>query len=128
MAEAGRPEERVGELIRDVLREEQPCSISVVRIAVNKIRHEQGLRGITYPTMRRYFKQAVKIGILEVVDKQDRKGPHRDDLDKKSSELKTVEGGVLENAAMRNIYRIVRGYTMDKRWRYLPLIVAGKRI
>lgn len=103
----------VGVMIRDVLREHQPLSITEVKKEINIRRGENGKRWIKTPTMKRYFKQAVNIGILEIVDTEGRKDAGK--------------GGVLEGAAVRNRYRIVRGYTEDQRWAYLTAIVAGTR-
>lgn len=110
---ATKPHQYVGLMIRDVLQEEQPISITDVREEVNIQRKEKGLRRIGYPTMKRYFKQAVNLGMLEVVDTEGR--------------VDAGKGGILEEAQKRNLYSIVMGYELDDRWEHLPSIVAGLR-
>ena len=114
MATMGRPPTDVGEMIRDELRETQPLSVSQIRENVNKIRKKRGLANIRYHTLKRYLDKAVSIGILKVVGDPKDRGKHK--------------GGVLPDADAMNMYRIVRGYTEDKRWGDLPSIVAGKKI
>ena len=108
-----KPPQGVGEMIRDVLRKYQPISMTEVLQEINISRKGVGKKRIKTPTMKRYFKEAVSLGILEIVDTE----PRHD----------AGKGGVLEDASVRNRYHIVRGYTEDQRWGYLPSIVAGTR-
>ena len=108
-----KPPQGVGVMIRDVLREYQPLSITEVRREVNVRRNEKGLRPIALPTMRRYILKTVQIGMVR--------------LDGTEPRQERLYAHQLENAPERNLYRIVRGNTMDRRWGYLPQIVAGKR-
>jgi len=113
MAKVGPRPQGVGVAIRDVLRMHQPISVTELRMRVNKIRDEEGRRLISYATMRRYIVKAVQIGIVRLdgtEPRQDRLYAHQ-----------------LGDEPERNLYRIVRGNTTDRRWGYLPLIVAGKR-
>ena len=107
-----KPPQGIGVMIRDVLREYQPMTTTAMRTEVNARREAKGMRPIAYHTFKRYLDKAVSIGLLNVVDREDRDPNHK--------------GGVIEDAEMMNVYRIVRGNTMDKRWGYLPSIVAGR--
>jgi len=114
MARMGRPPTGVGVMIRDVLREYQPLSITEVRREVNERRGAKGMVPVQYGTMRRYILKAVQLGMLKLAGTEPRQ--------------ERLYAHVLESEPERNLYRIVRGYTMDQRWGYLPRIVAGKAI
>ena len=114
MAKVGPRPQGVGVLIRDVLREYQPISVTELRKKVNEIREEEGRRPISYATMRRYIVKTVQIGMVR-----------RDGTEPRQKRLYAHQLG---DKPERNLYRIVRGNTKDRRWGYLPQIVAGKRM
>ena len=107
-----KPPQGIGVMIRDVLRDGQPLSTTDIRKEVNDRRGEMELRPVQYATMRRYIVKAVQLGMLKV-----------DGTEPREERLYAHQLG---DAPERNLYRIVRGYTMDKRWGYLPSIVAGR--